>query len=208
MGIAAPGNHPGARTETSSWTDASGNLWLFGGEGNDVDGTRCTQGYGALACLLNDLWKYDPTTDMWTWMGGSIVIAQSGGYGTQGTPSAGNFPGARWGTVRWTDSSGKFWLFGGEGFDSMGTGGGNANLNDLWKYDPATNTWTWIGGSNLAGQVGAYGTKGTTAPGNIPGARELAVGWIDRSDNLWLFGGFAPWTAVSGKFNDLWKYQP
>jgi len=35
--------------------------------------------------------------------------------------------------VNWTDASGNFWLFGGNGFDSAGTQG---YLNDLWKYEP------------------------------------------------------------------------
>jgi len=34
-----------------SWSDASGNLWLFGGEGFDSTGTEGT---------LNDLWEYQP----------------------------------------------------------------------------------------------------------------------------------------------------
>lgn len=208
LAVPNPGNMPGARTGAAAWTDASGNFWLFGGEGNDVNGIRCEQGQGALECTLDDLWEYNPNTDVWTWMGGSDVIAQNGVYGAQGTPAAGNFPGARWLAVSWTDSAGKFWLFGGDGFDSFGTGGGNADLNDIWKYDPATGIWTWISGSNVADQTSTYGTQGTSAPGNIPGAREVAVGWIDGSGNLWLFGGFAPWTTVSGKFNDLWKYQP
>jgi N-acetylneuraminic acid mutarotase len=37
----------------SSWIDASGNLWLFGGNGYDSTGNF---GY------LNDLWQYDPGT--------------------------------------------------------------------------------------------------------------------------------------------------
>jgi hypothetical protein len=42
---------PGARFGAHSWTDASGNLWLFGGQGGDATGNV---GY------LNDLWKYTP----------------------------------------------------------------------------------------------------------------------------------------------------
>ena len=35
-----------------SWIDASGNLWLFGGDGYDSVGTQDE--------YLNDLWKYQP----------------------------------------------------------------------------------------------------------------------------------------------------
>ena len=161
---------------------------------------------GALACDLNDLWKYTAATNMWTWMGGSNVIAHLGVYGTQGVAAPGNVPGARWLAVGWTDAAGNFWLFGGLGFDSIGTGGGNADLNDLWKYSGGQ--WTWMSGSDIASQFGMYGTQGTPALGNAPGAREAPTAWTDTSGNLWLFGGFLDWAAPEGKFNDLWKYQP
>jgi hypothetical protein len=37
-------------------------------------------------------------------------------------------------------------------------------------------------------------------PHSVPGARDSAVSWIDKSNNLWLFGG-------SGLLNDLWKFD-
>jgi len=49
LGTAAAGNLPGARYWTSSWTDSSGDFWLFGGVGYDATGAT---GY------LNDLWRY------------------------------------------------------------------------------------------------------------------------------------------------------
>jgi N-acetylneuraminic acid mutarotase len=50
-GVAAAGNIPGAREYSVSWTDSSGNLWIFGGNGFDSAGN---QGY------LNDLWRFQP----------------------------------------------------------------------------------------------------------------------------------------------------
>jgi N-acetylneuraminic acid mutarotase len=107
--------------------DSSGNFWLFGGF--DYDGGTTNQ-------YLNDLWEFSPTTREWTWVGGSETGEAKGVYGTLGTPSASNVPGARGSegiAVTWTDSSGNFWLFGGEGYDSTGTLG---ELNDLWRYQP------------------------------------------------------------------------
>jgi hypothetical protein len=141
-------------------------------------------------------------------VGGSNVVEQPGTYGTQGTPASGNVPGARWLAVSRSDAQGNFWLFGGSGFDSRTNPEVFGDLNDLWKYDPATNMWTWMSGANLADQPANYGTLGTAAPGNVPPGREWAVGWTDKSGNLWLFGGFDTWTSPNGKFNDLWKYQP
>jgi N-acetylneuraminic acid mutarotase len=204
QGTAALTNVPGSRTNPVTWTDKAGDLWLFGGQGNDKDGVKCQQTVGP--CVLNDLWEYSTSTSEWTWIGGSNVVEQPGTYGTEGTPAAGNFPGARNSAVSWTDTHGDFWLFGGFGFDStIGPPQVFGDLNDLWKY--SAGQWTWMGGSNQAGQTGTYGTRGAAAPGNVPGARESAVSWVDRSGNLWLFGGFDPFVVNSGKFNDLWQFQ-
>jgi len=208
LGKPAAGNIPGSREEAVGWTDNNGNLWLFGGYGIDS-----TENVGS----LNDMWEFNPSTNQWTWMGGSSTLkyisdpedayGQPGVYGTLGTPAPGNIPGGRYGAVTWTDGSGKFWLFGGLGYDANGTWG---DLNDLWEFNPSTNEWTWMGGSNDVpcydcGQAGVYGTLGTPAAGNIPGGRLLAGSWTDKSGNLWLFGGLV---NPSGTLNDLWKFSP
>jgi hypothetical protein len=195
QGMAAIGNVPGARSIGVSWIDPSGNLWLFGGLGYDSTGVKDN---------LNDLWKYSVIAGEWTWEGGSNMIDQSGAYGTQGTASPNNVPGARYGAVGWTDASGNFWLFGGTNYNAdAGTGG---SFNDLWKY--SAGEWTWMSGSNVANQAGIYGNEGTAAPGNIPGARFAAVSWTDTSGNPLLFGGYGVDSTAEGYLNDLWKYEP
>jgi len=138
----------------------------------------------------------------WTWMSGGQVINQSGVYGTKGTPSASNVPGARINAVSWKDSSGNLWMFGGWGFAESG---GAANLNDLWKYD-GTN-WTWMSGAKTTMQNGIYGTLGIPDPANVPGARYTSAVWIDPSNNLWLWGGRGYGEFCYGDLNDLWKYD-
>jgi N-acetylneuraminic acid mutarotase len=221
MGVAAAGNVPGSRQNVSSWTDNSGNLWLFGGNGYDADGV-----YG----WLNDLWEFNPSTREWAWMGGGSTFPancgnglnsgspcyQPGAYGTLGTPAAGNFPGGRQGASSWTDDSGHLWLFGGLGYDAFGT---FVYLNDLWEFSPFTDEWAWMGGSStvgsnceggmLCGTLGEYGALGTPEAGNIPGGRQFASGWVDASGNLWLFGGNGyDGSGNFGFLNDLWVYQP
>ena len=190
QGVASTNNVPGGRSNSVSWIDGSGNLWLFGGfySYSSVSGNS----------VFNDLWEYNPTAKTWTWVSGSNTLNAVGIYGTQGTPAAGNVPGARSNSVSWIDSSGNLWLFGG---NSAGAGGG---LNDLWKFNPSTDEWTWVDGSNTAWATGVYGTLGTPSAGNVPGARGSAASWIDKSGNLWLFGG----EGYSGNFNDLWEYNP
>ena len=121
-GVADPSNVPGARSGAASWIDSQGKLWLFGGVGYASLGNNW---------LLNDLWKFDPTTLEWTWVSGNDIGKQAGTYGTKGTADPSNVPGARYSAVSWLDSSGKLWLFGGFGLDSAGY---TARLNDLWHY--------------------------------------------------------------------------
>ncbi len=44
-----------------------------------------------------------------------------GFYGTKGVPDPANVPGAREFMATWIDDNGDFWLFGGFGFDGVGT---------------------------------------------------------------------------------------
>jgi Galactose oxidase, central domain len=144
----------------------------------------------------------------WTWVNGPIADDQSGVYGVLGTADSTNIPGARYWGSSWTDASGKFWLFGGYGYDSIGT---VADVNDLWQgsYDSTgTWNWTWMGGSNLSGAAGTYGTLGVADAANMPGARDSASTWTDSSGNVYLFGGHGyDSTRTADNLNDLWKYS-
>jgi N-acetylneuraminic acid mutarotase len=143
------------------------------------------------------------TPNPWTWVNGAKVINQPGTYGTPVTAAPSNVPGAREQSISWTDASGNFWLFGGNGIDSTGSYG---FLNDLWEYSGGQ--WTWVSGSDLANQLGTYGTEGTAAPNNVPGARNGGSSWIDASGNLWLFGGiFRDSGGQLELLNDVWKYS-
>jgi N-acetylneuraminic acid mutarotase len=196
QGISSPGNDPGGRHGAASWTDNTGNLWQFGGEGY-----ASTPTFG----WLNDLWKYDPLSNEWTWIRGATVINQNGIYGTKNVSAPTNEPGAREFPIWWKDNTGIFWLFGGDGYDAFGNWG---RLNDLWKYDVGTNEWTWISGSNLADQNGTYGTKTVPSTINVPGGRHTGMGWVDASNNLWLLGGYGfPATGADGFLNDVWRYN-
>ena len=196
-----PGGVPGGRWAAATTTDASGNFWLFGGQGLDSAGTTG---------LLNDLWEYNASANQWTWIGPSTsnVANQNGNYGTLGTGSGTTAPGGRQAAVLWADTSGNIWLFGGFGLDSAGTGNAGpppagAILNDLWEYNITTKQWIWVSGNNLANQTGNYGTEATSnlstgAATNIPGSRWGAVGWSDANSNLWFFGGWGYGTSYHG----------
>jgi hypothetical protein len=197
QGTPAASNNPGAREGGARWADAAGNLWLFGGD--SLVGQTWEQ--------FNDLWEYDVTSAQWTWVGGSNTAASAGSYGTLGVPAAGNLPPARTDAISWVDSTGVFWLFGGAQFNSNGSY--LAVFNDLWSYNPTTALWTWVGGSSTPNAAGVYGTQGSPATTNIPGARLGSTVWLDASGNVWLFGGEGlGQSAVSQEYNDLWEYSP
>jgi len=179
---------PGGRLGAATWTDTSGNFWLFGGS----DGGH----------FYNDLWKYNTsalnpstyttTEGAWTAVSGIGLTDQAGNY-TAGTL----IPGSRTNALTWTDSAGNFWLFGGFGYDGTGVLG---FLNDLWEFNGST--WTFVSG----GATNAANQNGTTT---MPGGRQEAVGWADAHGNLWLFGGegLDSVGTLNGILNDLWVYN-
>jgi hypothetical protein len=186
QGVPGLTNNPPALYEPCEWTDLNGNFWLFGGY----------IGPSPSINNLADLWKFNPSTEEWTWVRGPGTINYAGNYGVQGVPSITNQPPSLgFGVATWVDINGDLWLYG--GFKPLGS------MNTLWKFTIATNTWTWIHGSNVASISPVYGTKGFPSSSNTPGSRaECFNRWIDSIGNLWLFGGLE-----GGWRNDLWRYS-
>ena len=62
---------PGGRNGASSWTDNTGDLWLYGGQGYTANSGPLT---------LNDLWKFSPSVGTWEWVDGfgPAVFGNSG----------------------------------------------------------------------------------------------------------------------------------
>jgi hypothetical protein len=198
LGTPAASNVPGARQASMSFIDGSGNFWVFGGFDLDSKGNPDA---------LNDLWEFK--AGQWTWMSGANVVNQTGVYGTQGVAASTNVPGARWSSGAWTDAGGNFWLFGGQGYDSIG----NGSLNDVWEYKGGQ--WIWVKGPASVSQAGIYGL--TPGPiiypyvGNGPGSRFAPGYWIDNKNEFWIFGGEgfdSAGTNGNGLLSDLWRYLP
>lgn len=195
QGIPDVQNCPPSVYEPCDWQDKDGNFWIFGGyhHGPHTDSTAGNH---------NTLWKYSPADNTWTWVKGPGHANGNAVWGILRTPAQSNIPAARgWGTLSWTGKDGKFWLY-----------SGSAGYNDLWRYDPGSNEWTWMHGDSIRHAYGTrpvHGILGVASPLNTPGTRdETSASWTDKEGNLWLFGGRG-FESIhgSGVYNDLWKFD-
>lgn len=178
QGIPAPGNTPGASSLAPTWTDLEGNLWMMPGHAHSL--------------TKNSLWKYVPAQNAWAWMGGAPGTS-SASYGTKGVAAPSNWPGPRNSPACWTDSAGRFWLYGGL---SM-----TRSPADLWVYETSTTLWTWMAGTSFEATP-SYGAPGEFSPTFTPGSRVLSDSWVDGDGHLWLYGSDRPHVR-----SDLWKFN-
>jgi hypothetical protein len=139
-------------------------------------------------------------TGQWTWLKGDPDFDQPGFYGQKNLAEPFNNPSSRQAVVTWTDGNGNLWMFGGEHDGLL--------YNDLWVYDIGINMWVWISGDNKPNTRAVYGTRQQTNSEVKPGARRSAVSWVDRSGNMWMFGGIGYDREERGHLNDLWVYVP
>lgn len=118
LGVADAASCPGGRNRPITAVDQSGNLWLYGGYGMPASGSETG---------LADLWHYNVSTNVWTWMGGVNYggIGPNPNWNYKGTYNSGAFPGTRWEGGAAVDTNDVLWFFGGNN--------GNGQCDDLWK---------------------------------------------------------------------------
>ena len=116
----------------------------------------------------DDLWVYDPTVNEWTEL-----------------HPTGDAPGPREGhSLVYDPTTDNLILFGGSDRQQ------DAHLNDLWAYDPISNTWAEL-----------------KPEGDLPPARQgHSMVYDNELGRLILFAGVG-WHDT-GFFNDLWAYDP
>lgn len=185
QGVTSGSNTPGARSDAVFWSDTHGNLWLYGGY----------TPVPVADAMGNDLWKF--SNGQWTWIAGSNQPQQPGVYGSQAVPSPQNTPGSRSDSVAWMDSAGNLWLFGGSDYNGI-------DYNDLWVF--TNGQWAWMGGPQVPTGYGSFGALGVGSSSDQPPPRTFAGGWVDKSGNLWLFGGSNLDIPRVNWYNDLWEY--
>jgi hypothetical protein len=136
LGVAATTNVPGARIAATAIVDGTSNTLLFGGQ--------------ATAGLMNDVWRYNSTSNQWTWLKGASTAAGAASYGPLNSSLTTNTPGARRGTVAISgiaDGRSNTFIAGENGTNSF---------NDFWSLE--TRGEPTIG--DLA--VSAIGNNGAT----------------------------------------------
>ncbi len=199
--IPQSGTWPTMRHSPAFASDASGNLWLFGGQ----------NGSGT----LGDLWEFTPGKGWQLRSGSATALNQASVYPT--SEGGAVMPGARSGAIAWTDANGNFWLFGGNAWYFVsGTSGATLQgpLNDLWMFSPGSGTWTFMGGAQMPHTMPGQPVTDCTSTSS-PGGRYGASGWTDPNGNFWLYGGIGfddtcnPNTLANPVLlNDLWEFSP
>ena len=175
-------------------------IYIYGGDGIDSTGNEA---------ILNDLWRFDFTSNNWVWLKGAIGGNQYTQYGTMGIPSPSNKPGSRRGSTGVT-YNGKIYMYGGYGLPKYVLLNAEIYVNDLWSYDPSSNNWTWVKGDDvMASFYGNYGTKGISNVSNRPEGREGANSWVE-GDKMYLCNGYI-WNGAryipGGTLNSFWEFD-
>lgn len=193
-----PQNRPGSRSLAMAWTTSKNEVFMFGGRG-------FLQLQDESPRVIGDFWKYDPKDNVWTWIEGKqFYEPRKSVYGKIREPNKNNLPGIRERGCSFTDKHDNLWFFGGKFEDEK-----QEFHNDLWRFEPLTGNWTWMGGDNQVDQSGSYGQMGLPSASNKPGSRENTFCWVDKDDMIWIFGGNGRASSQnSGKLNDLWLFKP
>lgn len=187
-GVENASNFPPDLTNVTTWTDADGNLYLFGGNTSSSYLDRDE---------YNTVWKYNVSTNMWSWISGSDQPNVKGNYDALGKESALNFPSARYSSCTFKDAQGNIYIYG--GFHNIRSY--TFSYNDLWKFNINTKQWTWLKGDetsteNIVADVGVENSN------NLPGVLSLSYdnpkpnNWVDKNGDFWILVK-----------NNMWRYR-
>ncbi|MBB6369601.1 kelch repeat-containing protein [Chryseobacterium shigense] len=178
-------NAPPALINTTTWTDSSGNLYFFGGKTSNGD-------------EYNTVWKYNISTNMWSWTGGADQPNTNGVYNSIGQENTLNTPSARFGSCSFKDLQGNIFIYG--GYHSSVPQ--SYNYNDIWKFNPVNGLWTWMKGSqtsteNIAGGIGVENANNMPGTINYNYNNPKPNNWTDKNGNFWIQINYY-----------MWKYTP
>jgi hypothetical protein len=188
-GVFNSSNTPGKRSQSITFVDNQGNLYLLGG--NNL-------GYSQPAAPLTDLWKFDITLQQWAWIGGNNNSnGNEGNYGPIGVESNLFSPSSRRFVNPVLSPDGMIYIYGGEYH--------NSNRYDLWKYNPNNNSWTLLyKPSNNTQNIGTVGVEDIN---NKPGVLIGYTSWYN-DNSLYFFGGSSTTsTCTECVQKKIWKFN-
>ena len=175
--------------------DSAGNLWLFGGYGYDVNGTLGN---------LNDLWEFNPTT-----RSGPGLADRAPRMPTDFTGHWVRPPWQRAGRAKFRGVLDRqlrqLLAVRRQRRGTIRHGRLTQRSVDV-QPDARLDVGIRLERPRSSRQLR---NPGHAESGNVPGARQFSSGWIDASNNLWVFGGQGYDSAGHfGYMNDLWQYNP
>lgn len=194
IGVEDSNNLPPGRGTYTRWRDEDGNLYIWGGI-KSFDPEQ----------LYSDVWKYNISTNNWTWVAGDSTINSDGDYNEYCEDNGKTGPMARGEnrTAQTFACADVFLTFG--GFTSNVNPDLAPSLNDLWLFNTKTDEWRWISGSDTANSAGNYGTQGIASVSNTPPGLFGGCMWVDKNGTFWFFGGQ---DINSYVYNAMWKFIP
>lgn len=160
--------------------DTNNNIWMVNG-----------------AC--NILWRYNISTNSWTWMTGDTTGVTTGTlatYGTKGIGAPGNSP------PKMKENL-SFWLH-----KKTNTIWLLDNSGDLWKYNIADNEWAWMQGNHAA--YGNFGTMGVESANNYIAQghwHDYHTTWMaDEDDFIYVFDQYSTAMFRYNMKTNLWMW--
>lgn len=120
---------------------------------------------------MNDIWRFNATSEKWSWLSGNYTTAtQPQVYAQVGVSNASNSPASRFaGAIAQVSGTNKFFIFGGIG---------NGVLADTWMFDLSTLQWTFYSLGYAQGLYGAVqypGDRFAHSMIKIPGTDLIAM---------------------------------
>ncbi len=193
-GVFSPSNSPGNRWTYQYWKSDDGKFYMFGSFSNYTQE------------MLSDMWEFDPSINLWAWVGGAQGQISSSIFSSLGEFSPNNIPATSIEEINnWKDECNRFW-------------GYNVLTGFLWCYDPAIDQFAWMDG-DLQENNSVYGVQGISSALNSPSSNhstntELSCfgvpHWTDLNGYFWMFETKITGIMSSAQFNSsaMWRYIP
>lgn len=173
------------------FVDSNGFVYLFGGStAFTTNGNR------------SDIFRWNPGTGQWAWIGGPNTANAAGVYGTTGVEDAANEPPAFEGGRDLYDPENNYFYIVAPRNNTSSYGG----LDDIWRYNISNGYWTHMKGSKDKTALPVFGVTGVEDDANTPGCMTETGGWCISFDRqyLYIFGGYQR-TGGLGVTGALWR---